>query len=131
MESLKIPQSCIYLGNKSNKEERMTIESQSVSAKIENSIMSLTITQVYKNALTTPVEAVYCLPQPSDSSLFLGGLQITIDERTIDGKVMQKDKAKEKYEDALASGKAVVLVQEQKDDNLEINVGNILPAQTI
>ena len=43
---------------------------------------------------------------------------------------MEKDKAKEKYDDALAGGKAAVLLKE-KAKCLQINVGNVLPGQTI
>ena len=39
---------------------------------------------------------------------------------------MEKEKAKEKYDDAVASGKAAVLLKEKKE-SLQINVGNVLP----
>lgn len=38
---------------------------------------------------------------------------------------MEKDKAREKYDDALASGNTAVLLQEKEDDKemLQLNVG--------
>jgi len=54
-------------------------------------------------------------------------MTITIGNKTIEGKIMKKEKAKEKYDDAIASGKAAVKLTESKFDFLELNIGNILP----
>ena len=41
---------------------------------------------------------------------------------------MSKEKAEERYEDAMASGHAAVMAQRQKtDESLTIKLGNLLP----
>ena len=108
----------------------MKIEKQHVKVKVENSIASISITQVYTNGTGNPIEAVYNLPQDEDSGLFVSRLKVTLEDKTIEGKVMEKTKAKEKYDDAIAQGKAAVMLQEKKE-SLQIKVGNILPSQSI
>ncbi len=48
--------------------------------------------------------------------MFVANLKITLGDKTIEGKVMEKNKAKEKYDDALAQGKAAVMVKENKQN---------------
>lgn len=42
---------------------------------------------------------------------------------------MDKKKASQKYDDAVASGHGAVLMKDESDDFYEINIGNILPTQ--
>ena len=108
----------------------MQITQQSIKIRVENSITSIALVQTYQNSTYNPIEAVYNLPQDEDSGLFVAGLKVTLEDKTIEGRVMEKEKAKEKYDDAVASGKAAVLLKEKKE-SLQINVGNVLPGQTI
>ena len=58
---------------------------------------------------------------------------ITVGNTTIETKIENKTKAKEKYDDAVASGKTAVLVQENetKEELITLNIGNILPSQEV
>ena len=50
-------------------------------------------------------------------------------DKEVSSKIALKDKAKEKYEDAIAGGKAAVLVEESEKskDVLQMTVGGIQP----
>lgn len=55
-------------------------------------------------------------------------MKITLGEKTIQAKIMDKEKAKEKYEDAMASGNQVTMLNE--DDKMhQLDIGNIQPNQ--
>ena len=56
-------------------------------------------------------------------------MSIQLDDRTIEGKVMEKEKAHNKYDDAIASGHFASLMKESetKDKFIELNIGNIQP----
>jgi hypothetical protein len=68
---------------------------------------------------------VYKFPKKPEE--VITSMTITIGNKTIEGKIMEKYKAKEKYDDAIASGKAAVKLSESKFDFLELDIGNILP----
>jgi len=54
-------------------------------------------------------------------------------EKTVEGKVTEKVKAKEKYEDAIAAGNAALLVEESEKDKdlLKMTIGGIQPMQEV
>ncbi len=54
-------------------------------------------------------------------------LDIQIGDRKIEGKIMAKEKAKEKYDDALAAGHTSALGSENNKAQISLNLGNLLP----
>jgi len=54
-------------------------------------------------------------------------MTITVGDKTIEGKIMEKEKAQNKYDDALAAGNTASLMKESKNEFMELNIGNILP----
>jgi hypothetical protein len=54
---------------------------------------------------------------------------IKLGDKTIESKVMDQDKAAEKFDDAVSGGNAAAMLTQKKDqkDLLELDVGNILP----
>ena len=56
---------------------------------------------------------------------------IQVGDKIIQGKVIEKEKARERYEDAVASGKTAVIAEEdsKEKDMISIKVGNLLPGQ--
>ena len=55
--------------------------------------------------------------------------EASINDKIIVTKVTSKEAAKEKYEDAMASGKAAILAERstKKDEILTVKLGNLLP----
>jgi len=66
---------------------------------------------------------------PVDPDMVVNNLTIKIGDKEIEAKVMEKEKAQEKYDDAVSSGKAAVMAQYSKkaDDIMQLNIGNVLP----
>ena len=57
---------------------------------------------------------------------------VTLDDKVIQSKIMKKEDAIEKYDDAIAGGKSAFLLNESEDiQSLTLNVGNILPGQKV
>ena len=81
--------------------------------------------QSYINWGTNPLEETFLFP--IDPDVVVSKLIIEIDDKVIEGKIIEKGKAKEKYEDAIASGNSAVLVQEdsERKDVLRMDIGNI------
>jgi Ca-activated chloride channel family protein len=79
------------------------------------------------NELDQPVEAKYSFP--TDPDIIVSKLRIELGDREVEGKVMEKGKAQEKYDDAIAGGNAAVMVKEKEEnhDLLEMMIGGINP----
>ena len=56
---------------------------------------------------------------------------VTLDDKVIESKLLEKEKATEKYEDAIASGNSAFLMKEDKNKLIELVVGNINPGQKV
>ena len=94
---------------------------------ISGSSSSVYFVQVYKNDSPNPIEWVYKFP--SHSSFTVVGMKAKIGENTIETKVMEKEKAKERYDDAIAAGHTAVKLNydEKLPDVIELNIGQLHP----
>jgi len=56
-------------------------------------------------------------------------MQVTVGDKTINTKVMEKEKAQEKYDDAIAAGNQATILKESKDkeEMHQLDIGNVLP----
>ena len=61
----------------------------------------------------------------------MGKMQIKVgDADIIEGKVLKREQAKQKYEDAIASGHTAVMAKEDKKaDLIKVMIGNLLVGQ--
>ena len=67
-----------------------------------NSVIESSLQLTYINDSPTKIEAV--LEMPNNPDLVIAKLRIKVGETEIEAKVQEKQKAKEKYEDAVAGG---------------------------
>ncbi len=54
-------------------------------------------------------------------------MKVTVGEKTIEAQILEKEEAKDKYDDSIAQGKQATIMNETKNEFLELDVGNILP----
>ncbi len=103
-------------------------KSQSLTARVENSIAIIDLEQVFLNELDSPVEATYQFPTDPDS--VVSRVRIELGDKVVEGKVQEKKKAQERYDDAIAGGDAAVMVQEDEKDKdlLKMSIGGIQPS---
>ncbi|CDW72219.1 UNKNOWN [Stylonychia lemnae] len=94
-----------------------------------NSIATIEIIQKFFNDTAQPLEVTLNVPIEEDYGI--GKLMIQIDEKVIEGRILEKQKAQEKYEDAVAQGHTAIMAQEddQKDEIIKLSIGNLLPGQ--
>ena len=89
----------------------------------------VTITQVFRNDETTPIEAVYCFPIEEQAAIYTFKAQI--DDREIIAQLKEKKEAQQEYNNALQQGHGAYLLEqdEKSQDNFIINVGALLPSK--
>jgi Ca-activated chloride channel family protein len=109
--------------------DQLPLKSTSAEVNIVGVIADVTVTQVYKNEGSRPIEAVYVFPASTRAAVY--GMQMTIGERTIIAQIKKKEQARQEYEQARQQGKSASLLEQQRPNVFQMNVANILPADVI
>ena len=89
----------------------------------------VTVTQRYTNLEAVDVEAVYVFPLEEGAAVC--GFTARVGDRLIHGRVEERDKAFEVYDDAMAAGHGAFLLDQERPNIFTVSVGNLRPQQTI
>ncbi|QSQ26672.1 VWA domain-containing protein [Pyxidicoccus parkwayensis] len=100
-----------------------------VDAEVSGFLASVTVTQVFENPYTEPLEALYVFPLPEKAAV--DGMELVIGERIIKGVIQTKDQARATYEKAKAEGKTAALLDQERPNIFTQSVANILPGEQI
>ena len=87
----------------------------------------VTVAQRYVNREKVPVEAVYSFPLEEQAAVC--GFEALVGEQRIVGEVMEKDKAFDEYDEALADGNGAYLLDQDRPNVFTASIGNLLPGQ--
>ncbi len=101
----------------------------SAEVNIAGVIADVTVTQVYKNEGTRPLEAIYVFPASTRAAVY--GMTMTIGDRTIFAQIRERQQARKAYEKAKQEGKTASLLEQQRPNVFQMNVANILPGDHI
>ncbi|CAF4077914.1 unnamed protein product, partial [Rotaria sp. Silwood1] len=98
-----------------------------VEATIRAFAANVTITQIFHNDETVPIEAVYCFPIEEQAAVY--SFIARIDDREIVAELKEKKQAQREYNDALRQHHGAYLLEQDKkaQDNFIINVGALPP----
>lgn len=111
---------------------KIPLKKSHVSAKIHNSIANITYSQTYENTeKDNPIECIYKFP--CDPYFSVTGMHITLDDKEIDAVIMEKEEAKEQYDDAVAAGNTAAKINydENIPDVIELAIGALQPEKTV
>ncbi|MBM3122911.1 MAG: VWA domain-containing protein, partial [Chloroflexi bacterium] len=100
-----------------------------VEAELRDFAVHQTITQRYRNTEPDPIEAVYVFP--IDEGAAVCGFNAVIDGRLIVGKVMEREAAFDRYDEALARGHGAYLLDQERPDVFTASVGNLPPGSEV
>jgi Ca-activated chloride channel family protein len=113
----------------------LPLQEVKVDIKIMDSIAKTIVNQVFCNPHTSAqagaIEVQYKFPRIKDA--IVTRMVFTLDDRTIETLVEVKEKAEQKYDDALAAGNMAIKMNESEDHPkfYEIDIGNIKPGQKV
>ncbi len=105
------------------------LKNTNVKAEISGFLSRVKVTQEFENKFTEPIEAVYVFPLPSNSAV--DDMTMKIGERTIRGKIMKRDEAKQVYETAKNAGQTASLLDQERPNIFTQAVANIMPGEKI
>lgn len=84
------------------------------------------VSQLFSNLEATALEAVYRFPLPEGAAVC--GFRALLGERVIQGRVEERERAFELYDDAMMKGHGAYLLDEERPNIFTVSVGNLPPA---
>ncbi|KYQ90516.1 type A von Willebrand factor domain-containing protein [Tieghemostelium lacteum] len=123
------PTSGIHLVNDKN-DKSFALSNLNIDVKISDCSTVTTLEYHFINKLVNSVECVFSLPLPQFSCI--SGMEIQYDGELHRGCIKEKEKAQDRYSDAIASGNQSFLVEEVSDQGVhQISLGNIPPGKDV
>lgn len=98
-----------------------------VEVKMRDLAVHTTVTQRFRNIEKNPIEAVYSFPLEEGSAVC--GFEARIGDRIVKGRVEEREKAFETYNDALSRGDSAFLLDEVRPDIFMVSVGRLNPGE--
>jgi Ca-activated chloride channel family protein len=118
----------VVLGN-DEQTDRLPLKSTTAEVNIAGVIADVKIRQTYKNEGKNVLEAIYVFPASARAAVY--DMKMTIGEREIIAIVMEKQAARQTYEEAKQQGKTASLLEQMRPNVFQMNVANILPGDVI
>jgi len=109
--------------------DSLPLKSSRADINITGVVAEVTLSQTYRNQGKKTLEAVYVFPASTRAAVH--ALRMTIGARVIEAQVMERGKARETYQTAVQEGKTASLLEQQRPNVFQMQVGNILPGDEI
>ena len=106
-----------------DKKTVLPLNNVSVQVKVKGCLVGISSTLSYYNDTSNPLEISFRFPL--EESFAVVGLEAIIDGRKIKGEVQEKEKAKDMYDDAIASGLSAAYAEEKSGDIFSLSLGNL------
>ena len=109
--------------NKNDENQKLALTRINLEANISNSLASVVLSAIFKNTMEKPVECVFRFPLNEEFAV--SGVTVTMNDKIIETDIMAKEKAEQKYDDAVAQGNTAVKVNysEETPDILSLSIG--------
>ena len=85
--------------------------------------------QRFANVHAEPLHVTYKLPLPADAAV--SGFRFRVGDRTIEGEIDRKARARERFEDAIAKGHTAALLEEERSSLFTQEIGNVPPGAEV
>ncbi len=100
-----------------------------VKAEISGFLSRVKVTQEFENNFAEKIEAIYVFPLPNHAAVV--DMTLRIGERTVRGRVMKREEAREVYEAAKSNGQISSLLDQERPNIFTQSVANILPGEKV
>lgn len=99
----------------------------SMDVRIRGAAVLTTVSQRFRNDEKSPIEALYSFPLEENSSVC--GFEVEMSGRRIRGEVEEREKAFERYDEAMQKGDSAFLLDQNRPDIFSVSVGRLLPGE--
>lgn len=117
------------LKSRTQPNQELDLLSHHVEVVLNNGFARTEVVQGFRNRGETPAEAVYSFPLPKDSSL--SEVSLRVNEKELHGEVVEKQKARDVYEDQKSQGRDTALAEKNDFKSYEVSVGNVRPGEDV
>jgi len=100
-----------------------------VQIDVNGQVVRVTVQQRFRNPSTAWLEGVYVFPLPERSAV--DRLTMTVGERRIEGKIMEREQAKQAYQQAAEEGRRASLLESERPNVFVTSVANVGPGEEI
>ena len=114
---------------KGNPKATCPLKHTDVKAEISGFISRVVVTQRFENPFKEKIEAVYTFPLPQNAAV--DDMTMLIGERTIRGKILRREEARQVYEAAKSNGQVASLLDQERPNIFTQSVANIMPGEQI
>ncbi len=101
----------------------------SVKTDISGFLARVTVTQEFENKFAQTIEAVYQFPLSQNAAV--DDLTMNVGGRTVRGKILRREEARQVYEAAKNEGKTASLLDQERPNIFTQSIANILPNEKI
>ena len=101
----------------------LPLEATTLRAEAGGGIARFVLEQVFHNPYAETLHVTYRMPLPADGAV--SGYAFEIDGRVITGVVDRKRAARERYEQAIVSGRTAALLEQERADIFTQRLGNV------
>ncbi|HEY9677868.1 MAG TPA: VIT domain-containing protein [Drouetiella sp.] len=133
LDSVETTKHCRILGSvhviKENKKFSLPLSAVSISAKVAERLAHVTVKETFKNPHSEHLEAVYIFPLAGGCAV--SSFEMKVGDRSIVGKVAERQKARQEYVQAIHDGKRAALLEQERDDVFTVQVGNLPPGEEV
>jgi Ca-activated chloride channel family protein len=107
----------------------LVLRETALSGSLRGGYGRVVVSQTFVNPHAEPLRVTYQLPLPSDGAV--AGFRFRIGELEIVGEVDRKDRARERFEEAILSGRTAALLEQERSSLFSQEVGNIPPGAEV
>ena len=120
----------LFISQKPHRKTRMEptpipLTGVSITGDILGRTARVKVIQAFKNLEKKPIEAVYRFPLPESAAV--SNFTARIGDRTITGRIEERERAFEIYDDALSHGHGAYLMDQERPNIFTLSVGNLNP----
>lgn len=105
------------------------LERVDVDAQVDGVLFTVNLRQTWRHAGTRPLEVIYTFPLPAQAVLL--SFASTRGGDRLEGVILPRAQAEDRYEGALARGDAPALLEVGPDGLHTVNIGNLLPGESV
>lgn len=105
------------------------LQSVQAEGRLDGLFFEVNVRQVYRNTSPDVLEVVYTFPLAMGAVLL--GLRVELGGKTLSGVVVERMQAEARYEAAMASGDAPIMLERTGDGMYTVNLGNIKPGEDL
>lgn len=112
-----------------NTDRPVPLAGVSIDAELRRFYAKVIVSQRYVNREATPIEAVYVFPL--DEGAAVTAFEAVVGDTLVVGEVLERDKAFDIYDEAMAAGHGAFLLDEERPDVFQASIGNLPPGKDV